>query len=238
LLRPYPHFTSIQSQSVRWAQPLRFNSIQGNARFANSFSMTAAYAITKQIERTRFLNDQDTELVKEISEFDVPQRFVMSTVYELPFGPGKKYFSSSKGFTGRLVEGMQLNVMYQAQGGIPIAITGRSRRRQREAGQERAEHRALVQYDRVPATASHRAGADVAPARCAQRRAEQLRYFVFQDEAVDRGDAVAVPGGGVQCVQPAGMVVAIGAFGTAVFWADHEQNTFARQLQFALKLIW
>jgi len=125
LPRPYPHFTGISAQSLPQGSS-RYDGLQMKAvrRFSNGFSMTASYAISKQLEQVRFLNDQDTTLVKELNNFDIPQRVVFSGAYALPLGPGKALFGNAKGLTARLVEGMQINVLYMAQSGVPLTIAG------------------------------------------------------------------------------------------------------------------
>ncbi|MDX2180325.1 MAG: TonB-dependent receptor [Bryobacteraceae bacterium] len=240
LLRPYPHFTSIEAQAVPRGSS-RYDALQIKAtrRFAEGFSMTAAYSFTKQLERTRFLNQQDTELTKELNEFDIPQRFVVSSAYELPFGPGKKFLSGANGFTRRLVEGMQLNVLYVAQSGIPLTITGAestgvsaklgsgeetvqrwfntSAFRQRQAVE-------LVRTSRLPDVRSAgKNNFDISffkTTTIAESVKLQFRAEAFN--ALNRAE-YSSPGT---------------VFGTAQFGVVTSTNTFNRQLQLALKLLW
>jgi hypothetical protein len=240
LLRPYPHFTSIEAQSVPRGSS-RYDALQIKAtrRFAEGFSMTAAYSFTKQLERTRFLNQQDTDLTKELNEFDIPQRFVVSSAYELPFGPGKKFLSGANGFTRRLVEGMQLNVLYVAQSGIPLTITGAestgvsaklpsgeetvqrwfntSAFRQRQAVE-------LIRTSRLPDVRSAgKNNFDISffkTTTIAESVKLQFRAEAFN--ALNRAE-YSSPGT---------------TFGTAQFGVVTSTNTFNRQLQLALKLLW
>lgn len=240
LLRPYPHFTGIQTQS----DPIgvsRYDALQTKVtrRFANGFSLTASYAFTKQLERTRFLNDQDQRPVKELTEFDVPHRFVLSTAYELPFGPGRLLLRSSSGLVARLVEGMQVNAVYQAQSGIPIEITGAESlgHSARLSSDEQSVARwfdtaafrqrqgiELVRTARLPDVRSGgRNNLDLSFFKTLQF-AESLR-LQFRAEAFN---ALNRP----EYSSPNG------AFGNANFGRVTSTNTFARQLQFALKLLW
>jgi hypothetical protein len=47
----------------------------------------------------------------------------MSFVYELPFGPGKRFFNSG-GALGQLIGGWQINSIMLFQSGAPLQITG------------------------------------------------------------------------------------------------------------------
>ena len=240
LLRPYPHFTGVQTQSEPIGQS-RYDALQTKLtrRFSNGFSVTGAYAFTKQIEQTRFLNDQDLRPVKELTEFDLPHRFVMSSAYELPFGPGKRIFGSAKGFAARLLEGMQINGVFQAQSGVPIELSGgeslgRSARlssdkqtrsqwfdttafRQRQGIE-------LIRTARLPDVRSAgRNNVDLSffkTTQLAENIKLQLRAEAFN--AFNRPE-YSSPNA---------------AFGNANFGRVTSTNTFARQLQFALKLIW
>lgn len=125
LLRPYPQFTGITAVGASIGRS-RYDAlqIQVTKRMSNGLSVIASYSKAKQLDQIRFRNDQDTQSVKELSANDIPQRFVVSAIYELPFGRGRKFFGTTRGLVGKLLEGYQLNVIYTAQGGIPIDISG------------------------------------------------------------------------------------------------------------------
>jgi hypothetical protein len=125
LTRPYPQFTSVTAGATPLGS-IRYDSLQGKVskRFSSGVSFIGAYTWMKQLERVRFLNDQDTEPVKELGEFDYGHRFTISGTYELPFGQGRALLSSAGGLARRLVEGWQMNVIYIAQGGVPLTVSG------------------------------------------------------------------------------------------------------------------
>jgi hypothetical protein len=54
---------------------------------------------------------------------DVPQNFVFSYSYELPFGKGKSLMSNSSGITGHLVSGWSVNGITTFQAGQPLFVT-------------------------------------------------------------------------------------------------------------------
>jgi hypothetical protein len=61
---------------------------------------------------------------RSLSSFDVSQRAVISYVYELPFGKGKKFFNSLPRALDLMVKGWQANGITTFQTGLPIYITG------------------------------------------------------------------------------------------------------------------
>ncbi|MGH9432168.1 MAG: hypothetical protein ACRD3T_11555 [Terriglobia bacterium] len=54
------------------------------------------------------------------SIYDIRQNFVSSAVYDLPVGPGKRYWSNSRGFAGKLLGGWQLSGIGTARTGHPL----------------------------------------------------------------------------------------------------------------------
>jgi hypothetical protein len=70
-----------------------------------------------------FLNNHDPERDYGRSDFDVDHRLVGSFVYNLPFGSGERFASSSTGIKNAVVGGWQVNGIYTWQRGFPITIT-------------------------------------------------------------------------------------------------------------------
>jgi len=105
----------------------RYNSLQLklNRRFANGFHMTTSYTYSKSIDfcsdRTCTpYNQYDFRQNRARSNFDNTQVFVQSLVYELPFGKGKRWFTS--GPAAWIGGGWQLNAIITAQTGPPIDL--------------------------------------------------------------------------------------------------------------------
>jgi len=240
LLRPFPHFTNITEVAAPIGSS-RFDSLQVklNKRMTHGLSMTLAYTWGKLLERTRFLNDQDTRPVKELNENDIPHRLVMSGIYELPFGPGKRFGAQTRGFAARLLENMQLNVMYMAHSGVPLTIAdaesiGRSAKLPNDQQSvdnwlDRSAFRLrqpleLVNTSRLPDVRSGgRNNFDISFFKTTQIR-ENVR-LQFRAEAFN---AMNRP----EWSSP------VTSFTNANFGRVLSTNTFARQFQFALKLLW
>ena len=59
---------------------------------------------------------------KAISDQDLPQNFVLSYVYELPVGQGKRFLGTSSGPLSRLVSGWEISGIQRYESGQPFAI--------------------------------------------------------------------------------------------------------------------
>jgi len=73
-------------------------------------------------------NWHNLRLERSVSEMDVSQHFNASYVYELPFGPKKRFFGSARGAAAVLAGGWQLNGVATRRAGFPLqtsaSITG------------------------------------------------------------------------------------------------------------------
>jgi hypothetical protein len=136
LLRPFPQFQSLFGE----ADPVGHSSFHSFAtqfkkRFAHGlvgFSYTVSKAIGNTENRSDFLDAVTTNadgfmdiynrgLNRSLMAYDVPQRLVVNYSLELPFGKGQKYLNRG-GILNRLAGGWEINGIYTAQSGIPVAL--------------------------------------------------------------------------------------------------------------------
>jgi len=109
---------------------------QGGAAFLPSFSFGAAYTLSKSIDDTvqsvnggltptfgYLQNVYDRRAERALTTFDVPQHLVLSYIYELPIGPGKR-FLNVKGAVGKIIGGWQINGVTEFESGTPLQISG------------------------------------------------------------------------------------------------------------------
>jgi hypothetical protein len=68
-------------------------------------------------------NFYDNRAERSIGSYNTPQTLVISYVYELPFGPGKRY-ASQGGAVGAILGGWQINGSTLFQSGSPLQIVG------------------------------------------------------------------------------------------------------------------
>jgi len=103
-----------------------YNSLQANAikRFSHGLSLTVAYTFSKTLgvgddEGRAFTNQLDFKKNYGPQSYDRTHMLVMSHIYELPFGSGKKFLSQSplRFFVG----GWQVNGILRSATGTPFS---------------------------------------------------------------------------------------------------------------------
>jgi hypothetical protein len=122
LLMPYPQFTGIseiQSNGFSWYHGF---SVSAQHRFNRGLVATASYTWSKYMQATEYLNAFDTQPTHVISPDDRPQHLGITGVYDLPFGHGRQYLSSSPGWVNQIIGGWSVDLLYTAQSGAPIAF--------------------------------------------------------------------------------------------------------------------
>jgi hypothetical protein len=122
LLRPMPQFQSVsvtRSEGFSWYHALQ---VRVERRFSQGFSILGSYTWSKFMEALTRLNATDTALEHSISPQDRPQRVVISSIYELPFGRGRRFFGSPNSLVNAVAGGWSVQGIYQGQSGPPIAF--------------------------------------------------------------------------------------------------------------------
>ena len=143
VLRPYPHYTRITVRTPHntgyTAHYLLFSAEKRMARgLALLFSFTGGKIISENlsspinfdaIEQADVVTYQNGKFNRRgeraVDPADISTRAVLSLVYELPFGPGKRW-SSSHGVLRKIIEGWQLNTIGIMQTGYPVIVRGAS----------------------------------------------------------------------------------------------------------------
>lgn len=136
LLRPFPQFTSVGAAAMPNRSSI-YHAFQFKLekRFAQGGNLLFSYTGGKTISdastltgwvepttSTRRCSNNNLRDCRTLSPWDVAQRGVVSYVYDLPFGKGKQFLSSAKGFGGYLISGWGLNGVVTFQSGFPVAI--------------------------------------------------------------------------------------------------------------------
>ncbi len=100
-------------------------------RFANGFNLLASYTYGHSIDGGGNQNDmndpgpqnpRDLRAQRGSSNFDVRHRLVVSEVYELPFGNGKR-FLAPRGILSAIAGGWEISGIASAQTGQPFTVT-------------------------------------------------------------------------------------------------------------------
>jgi hypothetical protein len=126
LLRPFPHFGNLRTFDDDGTT--RYNSAQFKLekRFTRGYTILAGYTWSKFTERVFKLNSTDTEYEDRLSEFDVPHRFVVSGIWELPFGRERRWGRDVNRFADAFIGGWSVQAIGQLQSGRPISFHDRN----------------------------------------------------------------------------------------------------------------
>jgi len=131
-LRPYPQYLSVNVQSGGGDKTGRSHYHAGvlkvNQRFSGGLSLQGSYTFS------RIMTDADSfsgsggsldaahpELEWSVGRFDQPHSIKLNTVYELPFGEGRRWLA--KGIGNQIVGGWRVAVIQAYSSGFPIAVT-------------------------------------------------------------------------------------------------------------------
>jgi hypothetical protein len=115
----YQSLTVTKSEGFSWYHAL---NLRVERRFTGGFTIQGIYTWSKFMEAVSRLNNTDSFLEHVISPQDRPQRVVISGIWELPFGKGRKLLSNSKRFVNALAGGWSAQGIYQGQSGPPIGF--------------------------------------------------------------------------------------------------------------------
>ena len=125
LLRPYPHFTSILSSFPAGFSYYHSLQVAVEKRMSGGLTFQSSWTWSKFMEATSYLNETDSNLQKIISDQDYPHRFVLSMIYEFPFGKGRKFFASMRRIPDLAFGGWQLQGWFEGQSGQALGFGNR-----------------------------------------------------------------------------------------------------------------
>ncbi len=121
LLQPYPEFGAINTSvnsGYSWYHGL---SAVVEKRFSKGFMVSGNYTYSKFMQADELLNAGDRAPLRVISDQDVPHRFSISSVAELPFGKGKPLLNFDNPVASRILGGWQVSGIFGYQVGFPLA---------------------------------------------------------------------------------------------------------------------
>jgi hypothetical protein len=132
-LRPYPQYGNINFLDAVGNSSYNGLLTKLQQRYSNGLSFLLSYTAGKSIDntpgtpynvqpsRSTAANPKNLAGERGLSGFDIRSRFVFSPVYELPFGPGRKYVSSNK-YAGWVVGGWEVSGIFSTQTGRPFTV--------------------------------------------------------------------------------------------------------------------
>jgi outer membrane receptor protein involved in Fe transport len=113
---PYPNFGYLEYSQANGVGNYSGLEVSAQRRYTNGLSLEAAYTWSKN---TGTVYEQD--FTNALSSSDVPQRFVLSYLYELPFGHNKPFLSS--GVESVVLGGWRTSGIYTYSSGRPFTVT-------------------------------------------------------------------------------------------------------------------
>jgi carboxypeptidase family protein/TonB-dependent receptor-like protein len=126
LLRPYPQFGNIRTYDDNGTSVYNSGQMKVEHRFSAGYSVLASYTYSRFTERAFLLNPTDTTYENRLSQFDVPHRFSISGILELPFGPGRRWGGDARGAVSGLIGGWSVQAIGQLQSGRPVDFASRN----------------------------------------------------------------------------------------------------------------
>jgi hypothetical protein len=139
LLRPYPEFCDI-SETQDPAGGSHYNALDVNYthRVSQGLTLLASYTFSKFIDNVggpenwasasanfseNIRNVYNLAAEKSVDATDTPHSFVLSYVYELPVGRGRRFASGMNGVVNTIVGGWQTSGTLTLKEGFPLTIT-------------------------------------------------------------------------------------------------------------------
>ncbi len=129
--RLFPQWNTITYETPYGHSSYNGLNVQLERRFANGLGLSAAYTWAHSMDNIAELFGGPAGDLQQIdnfngsrssSGFDVRQRFVVSGVYELPFGKGRALMNRG-GFLDAIFGGWQMTSIASFQGGLPFSPT-------------------------------------------------------------------------------------------------------------------
>jgi len=102
----------------------RYDALQTKVtkRFSDGYSFLAHYTWQRALNNDADQFFFDRELNRGPQDFDRTHNFVLTTVMELPFGKGKRYFKDASRAMNHVVGGWQFNTTTTIQSGLPFNV--------------------------------------------------------------------------------------------------------------------
>ena len=133
LLRPFPQFTGVTAVNSTWgASTYHALVMKLDKRFAHGVNFIASYSFSKLIDNVPaglngeslsnpgIQDNNNLRAERAVSTLDIPQRLVLSYIWQLPFGPGRRFLANSR--SGKFVGGWQIGGISTFQSGVPLGV--------------------------------------------------------------------------------------------------------------------
>jgi hypothetical protein len=129
--RPFPQYRNITTRFADGDSIYHALQIKGTRRLSNGLTFLANYTFSKSIDNSSYDTTTgagnlyqiatNTALNRGLSQFDQTHRVVLSYVYDVPVGRGRKWLSDG-GVVDAILGGWQTSGSFVAHSGIPFTV--------------------------------------------------------------------------------------------------------------------
>ena len=125
LVRPYPQFGGITMNRLNLGSSY-YNALEAAAtrRYSNGVMVAANYTWMKLEDALNFFTNYDTRPYRDIQGDQRRHRLTITTLVDLPFGPGKFIGRNATGVLAAIIGGWQFNTIGEFQSGRPLGLNG------------------------------------------------------------------------------------------------------------------
>ena len=117
----YPQFVGVSTTNNDGESWYNALTARFQKSFASGFTVQVNYTRSKLMQATSRLNGQSSPLERVIGGDDRPYSFTLNSIYEFPFGPGKKFPLHNRA-ANLIAGGWQVGVIVTEQGGPALGF--------------------------------------------------------------------------------------------------------------------
>jgi Carboxypeptidase regulatory-like domain len=129
---PYPAYEAVQQTTGNVKSNYESASVKLTRRLSKGLSLLVGYTRSKSLDTASAIGTENGSQPRQpevgwcreceygLSDFDTPNRFVASVLYELPVGKGKAFLDH--GIASAILGGWQLNSIVTKSSGFPLTI--------------------------------------------------------------------------------------------------------------------
>ena len=121
-MKPYPQFGNIRQTNANGFSWYHGLQTRVERRMRGGYTFQGAYTWSKSMDATQYLNDADPTPGRAIGQYDRTHVFVVSAIWELPFGRGRAFGANMSRPLNFIAGGWQLNSIYHWQSGNPLTF--------------------------------------------------------------------------------------------------------------------
>jgi hypothetical protein len=124
LLRPNPVLGNLTEYRGTGQNTYYAMNTKVERRFRGGFSILQSFSWSKEENASSFIGPQTAKPViyRQLSSDDKRFHYVLTPLYQLPFGRGKQFFNHANRLTDEVIGGWSFNGIYQFQSGMPLVL--------------------------------------------------------------------------------------------------------------------